>query len=938
MVGRHEELDALLGVLDSGENGRLAAALIEGEAGMGKTTLVEAALSRHRAPIEVFLARCEEWKSDRPFGAFLDAVGHHPRIARLVATRLGPESPSETQYRVIDEIVELFETTAMRRRVLLWLEDTHWADASTVLAARALTQRLLDLPVTIILTARPLPRPPEVERFIEGMKGEPFVLSIPLRPLDLDSISELASHTLNARPAENLLKALQSGGGNPFLVRGLLEELSQEGNLQVHGGVAEVGHSTSPPRISLSGVRALRLLSDPALDLLRLAAVLGTSFSVTDLAAVARRPVVELMPLIEEGLRSGLLTEEDVRLRFRHDLIHDALYHDIPASVRKALHLEVAGALRDATGLAEVAHHYKLGADVGDRDAVAALREMALSPSVAPDARVELLERALELCAERGEVFDDLSAALAEALIWGGRAVDGIALCWAILERSSNPDILSRVRPTLTRGLWLQADWDELWETTSNWIARPDLDDEERALLLGQRATAGSFCNRPVVEIVALAEQALALGERSDSAEAIVSALIALIYCRGDALGQLPEQIPLARRAVKVAEVSQRREVHRLQPRIFLGIALHSTSRFDEAEQVLREGLQKRERSGGAWDLAPYHLVLAQTYTKCGRWDDALVAAEASVAAAEESGTEFGLAIANSLLGEIAFYRDNLEESARYFEASKASAKVARSIDFPTTLFLLRAMAEHDTGAVVSEIRLSMVNPGELGLMVQERLLLDLVRFLVESGHGEVAEQAVLGFEEMVESRIDPQTTAHVAAGRAALEDDPNSYMKALEMLTAEGLWQRYCAAERLGDCLARRGQVRAARQFFALAIEGYDQLAAARLVARTHAAMRRAGLSVGKRGPRKRPQIGWAALTDAEWRIVALSAEGLTNRQIADRLFISRHTVQTHLKSVFAKLDIHSRVELAAIYARESSAPSPTRIREVTGSEARGT
>jgi DNA-binding CsgD family transcriptional regulator len=130
-------------------------------------------------------------------------------------------------------------------------------------------------------------------------------------------------------------------------------------------------------------------------------------------------------------------------------------------------------------------------------------------------------------------------------------------------------------------------------------------------------------------------------------------------------------------------------------------------------------------------------------------------------------------------------------------------------------------------------------------------------------------------------------------------------------------------AAEDAGAALARAGDAAAATALLERALAGYERLDAARPASRAEAALRRLGVRRGARGPR-RPRLGWESLTPTEGRVVDLVAEGLSNPQIGERLFISRRTVQTHLAHVFAKLGISSRTQLAAEAARRRQA-TPT-------------
>jgi DNA-binding CsgD family transcriptional regulator len=130
-------------------------------------------------------------------------------------------------------------------------------------------------------------------------------------------------------------------------------------------------------------------------------------------------------------------------------------------------------------------------------------------------------------------------------------------------------------------------------------------------------------------------------------------------------------------------------------------------------------------------------------------------------------------------------------------------------------------------------------------------------------------------------------------------------------------------ACEEAASALVIRGMQSEAVPLLREAVNLYGQLEAVRDSARTVGVLRKLGFPAGVRGPRKRPTVGWASLTPSERRVVDLAVEGLTNAQIAERLFISHRTVQTHLTHVFAKLRLSSRAELAAAVARRQRSSS---------------
>lgn len=153
---------------------------------------------------------------------------------------------------------------------------------------------------------------------------------------------------------------------------------------------------------------------------------------------------------------------------------------------------------------------------------------------------------------------------------------------------------------------------------------------------------------------------------------------------------------------------------------------------------------------------------------------------------------------------------------------------------------------------------------------------------------------------------------------RGLLEDDPDVLLSSVEAYRrGPRPFDRALACEDAAAALGRGGRREEAVPLFEEALSAYERLGALRDVARATATMRDLGLPRGARRPRRRPSSGWEGLTPAELKVVQLVAEGLTNGEIAKRLFISRYTVETHLKHVFAKLGLSSRVEVAAEAAR---------------------
>jgi DNA-binding CsgD family transcriptional regulator len=203
----------------------------------------------------------------------------------------------------------------------------------------------------------------------------------------------------------------------------------------------------------------------------------------------------------------------------------------------------------------------------------------------------------------------------------------------------------------------------------------------------------------------------------------------------------------------------------------------------------------------------------------------------------------------------------------------------------------------------------------------------DLVRLALASGDMGRARDASAAVTEVAARNEVPWMTGAALRCRGLIEDDAEILQAAAGACAGGsrplGL---ALACEDAGAAFARQGRLDRARPLLDQALGIYERLGAARDLARAEATLREAGIRRGRRGTRGRPQIGWASLTPAEHAVAGLVAEGLSNPQIGERLYISRRTVQTHLAHMFAKLDIATRAQLAVDVTRHrGSDPADT-------------
>ena len=933
--GRASEIEALDRRLDLAAMGVRQVAFLEGEAGIGKSRLLaEARASAEDRGFRVFQGRCEELERHRPFGALADALGCERRspdppralIGRLITGDVGEATDvaggPALQFRAVEGFVELLEGVASGGPVMLALEDLHWADPSTLLTVRALARCLARAPVLLMATFRPSPHRRELERLVQTCADE-GALRLRLGPLEEDAVTALIAEAAGATPGPRLRRQLGGAGGNPLFVLELVKALDEQGALERVDGRVEVGEVGLPPSLRLTILRRLSVLPEATHELLRLASILGSTLSLTDLSAVSHRSAVDLLPALGEALRAGLLGEAEAQLAFRHDLVREAIYGDLPLSVRQGLHREAGRALAAAGAPpGRVATHLALGATPGDAEAVEWLRRAARQAAPrAPGVAADLLGRAIELIDPADPARDRLLVEQVDALGWAGRMRDSEALARDILSRRHNPAVEGALRLALGRALMTRGRIQDALAVSAAATGIAALTDRERVQLRAIAAWAQAGCgdlDGAEAAATAVRLEADRLGDDAAWCIAVTALTMVDVY-----RGYLSEAINLAPNVVARADRSSNPDAQRMTFHHTLAIGLVEADRMHEAAEVVQQGRRACEALGSMWSLARLYHVSTMRRFLVGEWDDAIAEVETVLAMEQVAGTA-ALSLAHSKLALIAVHRGELEAAQQHLVAAEHA--VAESGPHPRTNWIAwaRGLLHEARGSpdqALGSLEEAWAESTAMGVASEyPRLGPDLVRLALRMEKRGRA----MAVTEAVEAVADRMGTASARGAalrcRGSLEADPEILLRAVTAFRkAPRPLERALACEDAAAALGRAGRLREARPLFDEALLVYEDLGARYDLDRAAAAMRSLGLRKGKRGARTRPLAGWEALTDTELRVANLAAEGMTNSQIATRLFISRHTVATHLAHIFGKLGIASRVELAAEAARRT-------------------
>lgn len=953
LLGRVAELGIFCSCLDEAVAGRGAAILIEGEPGIGKSRFLARCVELARsAGCTILGAAGTLLDVDRPFGvvneAFSGGLGFvpdgiiappEPSAGGAVLLEIAGEHWSgsigeapEARFRIVEAAIDAFEQLSLRHPVVLTVDDLQWADPASGLVMHALARRIFALPALLLFTSR-APQPGSAHEQLMVSLARTGPVHLRLGPLDATSVYQLAAKVLGAEPGPNLRQKLDRAGGNPFYVTALIDGLARDGVLRVAGAEVDAPDSGLPPSLQLTILRGLQLLDLSTRDALRLAAVMGPSFSLTDLGLVGGLPPLAIWERLQPAFVAGLVHEEGDRLAFRHDLVREAIYSDIPLAVRRQMHGETAHLLAEGGREAiEVADHIALGPDGPDPWGASWLRRAAaITASKAPETAVAFLRRGMEMLPNRSPERDEMNLELVMTLLWAARLEDAEELATELLRSTVDPHLLGTARLALGWALWMAGRTVDAAEIFEHGASDTALGDEDRARLAGFAAWIEGFQLARFERARCLANQAIAVGEeRADDLAACMglATLGAMKYLAGHLSDAIDEISPVVERVM----TSTSRELHRVACHILLGLALVDADRISEADAVLQAGRHASEQAGATSSLAIWHRTLAIRHFAAGDWDDALAEVEAGLALAADTGSKLGSIAGQAIMALVTVRRDDLGTAALAVEAAREaldrSGPEYRShwVDWAEALL---NEARGDVSSALGVLSSAWWTCVEHGLVVEHSWLgPDLVRLALEVGDLELA-TSVTATVENCPDRLDVASADAAALRcRGLLDRDPVALLAAADRGRAGP--RRYDVAQALAEAgteLLQLGRANEARAPLEEASEIFASMGAVRNAGRVESVLRQAGVRHGSRGHRSRPANGWGSLTPSELRVARLVAEGLSNADIAGRLYISRRTVETHVARVLAKLGVRSRIQVVRAAANVLPAGPPPQL-----------
>ncbi|MFD3998021.1 AAA family ATPase [Streptomyces sp. NPDC058548] len=945
MVGRAGQVETLVEHVRAVARGHGGSILIEGEPGIGKTTLLaRAAQEADRACCRVLQATATELGERFPLRAVLGGLGtqsnsDHAEMAELLqhvqdepegrdAVDGGtPRYVDRSTHQLMEQLVDGATRMSRSGAVVLLLDDLHWADEATLLVWQRLSRVAARMPLLLIATSRRGVRRRELDQLRRGLIDRGTTL-LKLSPMPPEEVVEMAASILGAEPDQALRQQLVPAGGNPLYVRELVDVMHRDGGIVVTQGDARLAgdSAVTPPLPPLAAIaRRFGFLSDDTLESVRTASLLGTEFTASELAAVTGRSPVALLRILDEAVSAGVVTDVGERMRFRHAVIQHALYDAMPPSDRREAHWRAAQALaRSGAAMERVAQQLTKSEGATGSWMVQWIARTARLLSVrAPEVTVELLQRAIDQIAPDAPLRTMLEEELGAAAFLLRRP-DCVAIIRRLWENAVEPERRASLTCSVVHGLFWEGHWNEILAILDAAEAEVGPDENWRDRFRAERAITLVSAGR-YEETVVVGEQVVAAAMRKGDAalEAYGRHALAMALLRRrrtePALTMNGLGLEAARRMPRDGLNPREDKSVLITLLIHRGLMLAMLDRPDEALKVLSEARAASLIEGMLSQLSGINATCAAARFWTGRWDEALADIEGM---SDLPAIAWFPVLQNGLAAVIHGHREHDEEARRHLRVLNGMPDPQGLQRGHSTyrLMAVALMAERDGRLHEALAVLLPTLDAEYARDLDQRYqwMPDIVRLALATGDTAAADAAAAASAADAERAPSAGRDASVHRCRGFIAKDLVLLQRAADYYLGAG--RPLAAGQTLEDLavvLAVRGDLTEARAQLARAFEQYGILGARWDVKRATARLRAVGVRTGG-GLRARPRSGWDSLTPAELKVARLVAEGRSNPEVAAELFLSPRTVQTHVSHILGKLGLKSRTEVArAVHKR---------------------
>ncbi|MEP7023779.1 MAG: AAA family ATPase [Actinomycetota bacterium] len=925
LIGRDTEAAMLGRLVREVAGGRGRSVLIEGEPGIGKSTLVRAALAEAaELGCQVFWGAGDELGQALPLLPLLEGLrvrepSTNPRrntILQLLRGELAADRGTDVSAALAEQLLALVAEQCGAAPTVLVVDDLQWADQASITLWGRLAKSVQQVPLLLIGMMRPVPQRDELLALRRAVDD---AVRLRLTGLAEAAVAELVANLAGGRPDGKLLRLADGAAGNPLYVTELVAALARSSSLAITAtGAAELRSGPAPSSLSAAIADRLGFVSGAVREVLQAAALLGVDFAVPDLATVLGRSVTDLVPAVEGARAAGVLAESGNGLGFRHPMIRAALYDAIPMPVRAAWHRDAGRALAKAGAPVDRVARQLLWAVNGSGGTPEPMDEWILSWLArtaellivqAPQVAAKLLREAVASSPAGMTQNDYLAGRLADALYRIGDVAEAEQVANSALVHAVEPDLLVDLHWTLAQCKMQAGKSAECLATLDRALAAPGISVRYRARLLVLAARTHSNLGE-VEKAGRVATTALAAATEAADNWSMAWALHVLTIVAA-MQGQMTEALTLLDRALTATQADPALTDLRLLLQINKAVALSCLDQYEEAFTAARQARYLADQVGTVVRRAQAHSALGQLLFDTGQWDDAMTEVEVLQENLKEPAAacnDLGVA------ATICFHRGEITAARQHLATASPHAKRIGNRVIPP-LALARSLDCELSGALADA--LTVLTAGFAGNAEEieeiEDLLADAVRLAAELGDLSTAKTlAGQAVALAAESQI-PHRQANALYCSGIVDHDAPQLLEAAErynearrpLLSAKAL---EAAA---GDFVSsdERDQARAA---FTRAVEIYSSLGATTDVARLQARFRAHGIRRGPHTKHRRVRSGWDSLTPTETKIAALVQGGMSNPEIAAKLFLSRRTIATHVSHILKKLDVHSRIDIA--------------------------
>jgi tetratricopeptide (TPR) repeat protein len=827
--------------------------LIEGEPGIGKTSLVRAGLAAAEdLGGQVFLGTGSELDQALPLHPLLEGLRvrepstnrRRETISWFLRGEISTDRDMDGPSMLAEQLLALIAEECSVRPTILVVDDLQWADRASIGLLGRLAGLVGQLPLLLVGVMRPVPQRDDLST-LRRMAGD--AVRLRLAGLGQEEAADLVECLAGGAPDDKLLRLADDAAGNPLYITELIAALARSSRMIVTGGVATLTAGSAPRSLAAAIADRLGFISGPAREVLQTASLLGTEFAVTDLASLLGRGVSDLAPALSEACAAGVLTESGRDLRFRHPLIHAALYGNLPAPVRAAWHREAGRALAAAGAPVDRVARQLLWASGEPDDAPEPMDEWVLAwltdtaellVSQAPQVAVRLLVRAVASLPASSARHGLLASQLAAAHYRVGDRATAAQLATRGLERAIDPELIVDLHWTLAQCRMAAGLYAESLGSLSHALKEPGLSARHRGRLLVLAARTHASQGE-CEEAGRVASAALDAAEEAGDIWAMGWSLHTLAIV-ATTQGRVVDALPLFDRGLEVTRGNPTLTDLRLLLQINKVVALVMVDRYVEALTVARRTRQAADEAGATRRLAQARNVLGQLLFETGSWDDAL----AEMAGLPEIATELGeICGALGVAALISLHRGDVTAARGFLSAADPHAARMGRRRLVGHLVLARSLDHELAGA--PEAALSTLT-GWLDGRTEESLglhdlLPDAVRLAMCRGDVRAAQALSTQATEFAAGGDTPYVNGTALYCRGMLGHDASLLLAAAEQYRcASRPLLRAKALEGAALAHARAGAEEQAETALAGAAELYDRLGATADAARVKAAVPR--------------------------------------------------------------------------------------------------